>query len=265
MTIAYERKAGEAVNPAVSGEIFQTHPDAAYWIGRIAAADPMASNPDYYDALAQFRANVYVNQMGFLGPEHVDAFGRELDADDDRSVHFAVIENITNGQGPAGRIVGSGRLILKRTVEEPLPVEAQFPEIFHDNPIAAGSVEVSRFISRHPDQFTQHAIALAVIRAMSHYSVNNGVEADYCEIEKPLLKLLDVIGLPLEQLGEPKEVMEPGGLRKLYPIRINPYLILESVTKDAHDKIVLKEFFEKEVPNSGEGFYPANLIGGSHE
>ncbi|MEO8105024.1 MAG: hypothetical protein ABI602_01675 [Candidatus Saccharibacteria bacterium] len=260
MTIAAEQNAELHVNPYVSAEIFENHLEAAFWIGRVATTDSK-----HYDALAQFRANVYVGQMGFLGPEDIDIMGRELDADDARSVHFGAVENTTNNGIREARIVASGRLIVKDCVEGLLPIETSFPELFSEVPAPIGSVEVSRFISRHENQIVQHSLALAMIRAMSLYSADKGMTAGYCMIEKPLLNLLSHMGLPLEKLGEQKTTLEPGGLCELHPIRINPQIIIETVTNDAHDKLVLREFFKNDVPNGGEGFYPASLVGGYSE
>jgi len=259
MTIAAERIPELEFNSVVSAEIFRGHADAAFWIGKVALDEP-----EYYDALARFRANVYVGQMGFLGPEQIDSQGRELDHDDERSLHFGAIERLKNEGLDSARIVASGRLIVKDCTEEPLPIEAAFPEIFADKPVAVGAVEVSRFISRHDDDFVQHKLALGIIRAMTYYSVNNDIRANYFIIEKPLLKLLTYIGLPLETLGQPKEIVEPGGVSTLYPICIDSRLILDSLKKDVHNRITLRQFFKNEEHNNGEGFYPASLVGGTN-
>lgn len=257
MTIA-EQSPPIDVNPIVSSEIFNGHENATFWIGRIESDDPQN-----YNALARLRAKVYVEDMGFLSPDDIDASsGTELDQDDERSVHFGAIEH-TAYDGPAlARVVASGRLIVKRTVEDLLPIETSFPELFADQPIATDTVEVSRFISRHESKLTQHMLALAIIRAMTYYSVNEGQQSSYAIIERPLLKLLSKIGLPLDVLGEPKDSIEPGGIRQLYPVLINQQEIVASVTKDARNTFSLREFFEVEADNKGLGFYAPSLTGG---
>lgn len=243
----------------VSPEIFENHQDAIFWIGRVATGREV-NMPNYYDGLSRLRAKVYVDEMHFLTKEHLDTFGRESDVDDARSVHIAVIENTSDEENKSARVVGSGRLILKNNYEDTLPIESYFPEIFKDKPIESGSVEVSRFIARHEDRKTQHTIALALIRTMTHISVGADVKADYCIIEKPLYDLLSNIGIPVEQLGESKDITEYGGT--LYPVKINPYEILDSLKEDVIGNVVLKRFFKEESSNLGEGYYPKSLTGG---
>ncbi len=249
----------EAVNTPVSSEVFRNHEEARFWIGKVAVAGEV-TNEEIYDSLLHFRANVYVRQMHFLDKESLDVLGREIDSDDARSTQFTVVENQDDGKA---RLVGTGRLILKRNFDEPLPIEKYFPEVFEKLPIEPNSVEVSRFISRHEDDRTQHTIALSVIRTLTLNSVEQGVRADYCIIEEPLLKLLKMIGLPIEVLGEAKQIDEYGG--KLYPVKIDPYKVLESVTSDKSGKMALKRFFGREIRNNGEGFYGSSLTGGLSE
>ena len=173
-----------------------------------------------------------------------------------------IVENASKENDKKARIVGYGRLILKKEVGEYLPIEKQFPEIFTTREAKPGSVEVSRFISRHEDGLTQHIIGLSVIRAMTHFSVKRNIDSAYFEIEKHLFDLLNYIGLPMSQLGQPKDVEEPGGRRTLYPIGINPFLIMEAVKTDAHNNMMLREFFKKESKNEGVGYYPKELVGG---
>jgi N-acyl-L-homoserine lactone synthetase len=267
MTITAEHSHNLSFDPSFYSEMFDEKPEAKYWVGRIAFSGslPPASVMECYTAMAKLRADVYVDQMGYLGPEQKDTLGRELDDYDSKSIHFGAIENVMCEEESYARVIGSGRLIMKKTEDEPLPIENKYPEIFSGSPIAVGAAEVSRFISRHDSEPVQHMIALAIIRIMSLYSIKNGINADYFEVEKPLLRLLSIIGLPLEQLGNPKQVVEPGGIRTLYPIVVDPNLILPSLAHDLHHKIPLRKFFEKEIPNGGEGFYPSTLIGGYND
>lgn len=267
MTITAEHSHSISFAPSFYSEMFDEKPEARYWVGRIAFSGslPPACVMECYTAMAKLRAEVYVDQMGYLGPEQKDTLGRELDDYDSGSVHFGAIENVMHEAESYARVVGSGRLIMKRVEDVPLPIEEKYPEIFTESPIAVGAAEVSRFISRHDNESAQHMIALAIIRIMSLYSIKNSIDADYFEVEKPLLRLLSIIGLPLEQLGNPKQVVEPGGVRMLYPIVVNPNLILPSLAHDLHHKIPLRKFFEKELPNGGEGFYPSTLVSGHND
>jgi len=253
---AIEAKDADKQSRVFESEIFKDNQDATFWVGEIADTQQIYDQV-VYDAQAKFRADVYVEEMKFLDTTHIDSSGRELDGDDSRSLHFTVLENLGNSEA---KVVGAARLIYKNHSSEQLPIEKYFPEIFQDNPLPENAVEVSRFIARHEDDATQHAIALSVIRALTLNSVNKKVEADYCIIEEPLMKLLQMIGIPVETLGQPKDIDEYGG--RLYPIRINPYKVIDSVTNDVSGKIILKRFFGKEIENDGLGFYPTELTGG---
>jgi len=250
------------INPPVSHEIFAEHPEATFWIGVVASSGEV-EKPELYDAEARMRGVVYIKQMGFLSIEHADTFGREHDDYDDQSVHLVVVENQKDGKN--ARLVGTSRLILKEDETQDLPIESDFADVFDTIPSDIPAVEVSRFISRHENQMTQHAIAISLIRAMTYQVAERNIDSAYFEIEKPLLKLLKIIGLPLEVIGEPKEVIEPGGVRNLYPIKITPSMITDSVTTDEHNRFTLRDFFKDEAENGGMGYFPESLTGGTNE
>lgn len=250
----------------VSSEVFQSHPEAVFWIGRLATnagKGILHSNDSYVDALGRFRANVYVHERGYLDASVLDENGREFDEYDNKSVQFAVIENEHEGV-LAPRIVGSIRMIQKENESDLYPIEKYFPEVFEE-PIGKNSAEVSRFIASYPEdrRFMQHVIALSLIRAATLFSAKENIEDCYCIIEKPLYKSLAGIGIPVEILGNPKNIPEQGGV--LYPIRIKIKDVLDSVTTDKTGNIILKDFFIQEIGSGGEGYYPADLIGGAYE
>lgn len=241
-------------NPEVSDYIFQESLQSNFWVGKVAVGD-VVCEPDYYDALTRLRGRVYTS-LGFIDRDDLDSEGRDIDADDKRSVNFAVLENQLNDPGTA-RVVGSGRLICKDQIDLPLPIEKFFPEIFQDEPLSSSSVEISRLISRHPDNMTQHLVGLSVMRALTRYGLDTGKTMSYCIIEKPLLKLLKYIGIPVEPMGPAKDVPEYGGI--LYPVRLNPFEIDGSVTRDKSGSVLLRQFFD-DGDNRGQGYYPSNLM-----
>ncbi len=247
------------VCPRTSADVFNDRPEANFWLGRVASLGEVEM-PEYYDTLLRFRGNVYVHELGFLDETHIDDVGRESDNYDERSIHFAVIENATEDRDFA-RMVGSLRLITKVNEEDIYPIEGYFPEVF-ERPIDTNTAEVSRFIARYPEDpdFTQHMISLSLIRAATLYAVAEGVESYYCVIEKPLMRLLGKIGIPLEVIGEPKDVEEQGGF--LYPVKIYSQQIMDSVSTDKTGNLMLHNFFEQESLNRGEGFYDSSFIGG---
>ena len=249
--------------PVFTTSLFDHNKDAKFWVGDISCLD---ERDIVYDAIGKLRANVYINEMQFLPPDTLDNEGREYDEFDNRSVQFVTLENITDESYrdlPNTRLIGCGRLIFKNFEEEYLPIERQFSELFDKNPAPVGSGEVSRFIARHEDSAIQHLVGVAIIRAMTYYGLEKNTDTGYFEIEKQLLRLLKAIKLPLEQLGVAKDVLEPGGLRQLYPIKINPQTIMSSANSDPSRS--LGKLFNGGKNNSISDLYGVNLIDAVHE
>ncbi|MCK9641563.1 MAG: GNAT family N-acetyltransferase [Prolixibacteraceae bacterium] len=241
--------------PQVSSEIFETEPGAQFWIGKV-AVENVINSPEYYVAATKLRANVYIDEMHFLTPDCRDANGCERDQDDDRSVAFATVER--SPEDGVTRVIGTSRLIKKRSDDEKLPVEELFPEVFEDGPAEVGALEVSRFISRHEDKATQHLVALALIRSMTQYAVNNENLTAYFVIERPFYRLLQRTGLPMEVLSEPRILPKYGNTKNM-AVRITPKDIIEQVDNDIEEKLFITKFFKNENGNLGLGFYPENL------
>lgn len=230
-----------------------------FWVGKVSEGGVVIPPPSHAEALARFRGQVYVHEKRFLTPDSLDNEGRELDEHDKHSTNYGVFERLTPG---IVRVVGSGRLINKAREDRKLPIEHHFPEAFCSKPPSIDSSEASRFIARHPDKATQHAIGLAVLRALTFEAITTERPEVYCLVEKGLLTLLDkVIGLPIEQLAEPKQVDELGGL--LYPISIKPSLVLGSLQEATNSRLGMatKAFFTSGISTKGIGFFPINLVG----
>ncbi|MBX4201814.1 GNAT family N-acetyltransferase, partial [Candidatus Saccharibacteria bacterium] len=212
-------------SPEINSRLFEGQNGNNFWIGRIATLDSIEGQ-NIYDATSVLRANVY-SSLGFIPQENIDNLGRELDKDDARSVHFAVVESPLLPDGKTyGRanVIGTSRLINKNSPDYQLPIEHHFPEAFEVQPASTGTVEVSRLIVRHDNSRTQRTVALALIRAMTHYSIAEKIEADYCMVEAPLLRLLNGSGIPTAILGETKKVAELGG--DLIPVKIEAFPLL---------------------------------------
>ncbi len=229
--------------------------NARFWVGKV-SVEGCVINASQYDDVGRFRADKYVRDFGFLPENSVDAEGREFDSDDERSTQFAVIEK----QGIDTRVVGSGRLIHKRSQQDLLPVEKYFPEAFSDgNGVSVGDVEVSRFIASHENPQTQHLIGLAVIRALTFHSNLIETERDYAIVERPLASMLSGLGIPVEELAETKDIPELGG--KLLPISIDTTQIVDSLQERSRRTVLLRKFFKSEIQSNGLGHYGDNLIG----
>jgi len=244
------------LTPEVSSEVFDDSYGGRFWIGQVAVQD-VVKCPEYYNGALKLRANVYIDDMHFLTPEHRDENGHETDSDDRSSIHFAIAEKMPYGE--SARIVGTSRLIRKEDMDEKLPVERIFPEAFVNDPAEVNSVEVSRFISRHEKKSTQHMISLSLIRAMTLYAVDNEIPSAYFLIEEPLHRLLARIGLPMEILCDPKKVAEYGNTSNMV-IRIKPKEIVDSCAEKGNEDLPISRFFKNENGNLGLGLYPEGLV-----
>lgn len=244
-------------NPETQTRIFETSDKKPFWVGRIATLSGLEQHR-VFDATSILRGETYTS-LGFLPPEQIDALGREIDEDDDRSVHFTVLEKpqIANGNGKVN-VIGTSRLIVKDTSDKPLPIEKHFPEVFAQNPAPVGSAEGSRLIANHGDKNTQYWAGLSLVRAMTHYSLANNIEADYGLAERSLLRLFDRSGIPTKVLGEPKEVKELGGV--LYPIEIEVKKMVNGSISQALGSTVVGDFFKNSAENMGEGFYDSSFL-----
>lgn len=247
------------IGTIVPAELFVNNSDAQFWLGTVATGNVMHIPEPYYDGLMRFRGSVYVDELRFLGRNSLDSKGREIDEYDDHSVEIAVIEHDPISSDTA-EVVGSTRLILKSEADQELPIEHYFPELFSDGPLSVGSVEVSRFIARHPEKEKQHSIMKALLRTITLHSVENDVDSLYFMIEKPLVTLFKYLHIPMELIGEPKNVPELNGV--LYPIRSDPRKMLSLVMSGEETRGDFKKYFEGSASKTGEGYYPESLIAG---
>lgn len=164
------------------------------------------ARPGFEEAYRQhfeFRRLVYVEQTGQLDPSDLSADGLDRDADDSRSVTFAVLENAPDGV----RIVGVARTIIKGAdgSERPLPVEEFCPELFAEHPLPAGSVEVSRVIARHERVAMQELVQWHLFALMSSYFSAHDVGRTFAVIEPWLERHLAGM-LAISRIGEPRYI-----------------------------------------------------------
>ncbi|MBP9820702.1 hypothetical protein KBC85_01020 [Candidatus Saccharibacteria bacterium] len=232
-------------------------PRIAYWIGRTASypKDPdNAEHPELYDRGLRFRGRVYVDDMHFLRPEDKDELGRETDDLDSSSLHIAVV-----AMGGGQEDIKGGARVIFRDRSGKLPIEEYFTDIDDDLRPKPGSVEVSRFIARDEDEFTQHKINLALIRAITRLCGEHKVPSVYFVIEQPFWDLLQSIGMPMKQLGAAKRLPDYNDTLNI-PVMIKPEEVDKSVTKDKTDSIILREFFDTKRAGNGMGYFQSNLM-----
>ncbi|ARJ06085.1 hypothetical protein DVJ78_07485 [Humibacter sp. BT305] len=205
MTRVDRSVSNSAVIPVVtSSTAFDTERSARLATGIIAINGVAVPGMEaVYRSHFDFRRRVYVDQTGQLDPSDLSEDGTDRDPDDARSVTFAVLENAPDGV----RIVGVARTIIKGAdgVDRPLPVEDFCPELFADDPLPAGSVEVSRVIARHERVAMQELIQWHLFALMSAYFSGHDVGRTFAIIEPWLERLLAGV-LAISRIGEPRYI-----------------------------------------------------------
>lgn len=154
------------------------------------------------------RKNVYIDQTGMIGKKYEMSDGTEIDDDDSRSYHIVVAENRGDGQVA---FLGCLRLIIKnRDNANPLPVEVFFPELYRDNPLPLGSIEISRFISRaEKGSGHNYKIIMSMMQMSFNVIEHYKVTGLYGVIEEDLEKSLQKFGNGLvKRIASPKFVPE---------------------------------------------------------
>jgi len=194
-----------AVIPVIAGSpAFVLEPEARLATGIIGVNGvALPGFEDVYRQHFEFRRRVYVEQTGQLDPSDLSADGTDRDADDARSVTFAVLENAPEGV----RIVGVARTIIKGADGEdrPLPVEEFCPELFAADPLDLESVEVSRVIARHERVAMQELIQWHLFALMSAYFSSHDVGRTFAIIEPWLERHLAGV-LAISRIGEPRYI-----------------------------------------------------------
>lgn len=242
----------ESYIPFVETSVFNDVPSAHFWIGKVAVPGEILL-PEEYTAARQLRANIYIDKEGFLEPEAREVDGGESDEDDERSVQFAVIENLGDRQ----RVVGTSRLIVKQHEDDLLPAEHHFPEAFENQPAPVGSTEASRFIAQHPNKMTKHLISLSEIRAMDLEALERGYEPIYAVIEERLAGMFEFIGVPFRRMTELKYLPEYSTPNMA--VEIDPIKVRDEIKKDLSGQLLLTQFFQNAITTRGLGHYEGDL------
>lgn len=189
------------VIPVVRSELFAPEPTARLACGMLAVNGVALPGLEAeYAAHFQLRRKVYVDQTGQLAESELQDDGTDRDADDARSVTFAVFENHDAGV----RVIGVSRLIL-RGEDRPLPVEEFCPDVFAPGELTAQSVEVSRVIARHETAVLQDLVQWHLFALMLAYLDTHRMGRAYAIIEPWLERHLNG-AIALDRIGEVRYV-----------------------------------------------------------
>lgn len=191
--------------PVIESKVFLDHPEAKFAIGHIAIGGVVINGYDKeFEGVAQLRANTYLDS-GFIRNDELDDHGTELDDNDNRSAHIAMLERTAIDS--MARVVGNMRLVIKDNKNSsPLPVESYYPELFSDKPLPIGSVEVSRLIARHEDAGLQSLLKWPLFIAGYKYVEHHDLGPAYGLLSPALTRRLRMQQIPVSAVADAKYI-----------------------------------------------------------
>ncbi|MGI6612013.1 MAG: acyl-homoserine-lactone synthase [Candidatus Nanosyncoccaceae bacterium] len=191
--------------PIISGNLFEGHNKRFATVLFGLGLHPNGSDEGLFNGYLSLRKNVYVDQTGILDASEKYDSGLESDEDDRRSVHIAVFENRGNNQVA---VVGCLRLIVKKD-RSLLPIEEFYPEVFEQDPIAVGDVEMSRFISRaEKGKGDNYKIIMSLFRAALSWALQNKTSFAYGVIETRLARAMRSFSSAFKKVGQLRMIKE---------------------------------------------------------
>ena len=193
--------------PVVESKVFIDRPYIRFAIGEVAVNGTIVNSYDNeFFGAAQLRVNTYLSRE-FVKIDELDDNGTELDQNDSRSAHFVVLERAAVAS--MARVVGNMRLVIKSPDNPaPLPVESFYPEVFSENPLPIGSVEVSRLIARHEDLRVQSLLKWPLFIAGYKYVEHNKLGPVYGLLTPALTRRLRMQHIPISAITEKPKYIE---------------------------------------------------------
>lgn len=191
--------------PIIESSVFKANAVDQFAVGVVGVGTGVQEGySNEFGGIAALRANVYVSQ-GYVAPSALDSHGTELDRDDERSVHFALLERVA--QNSLARVVGNMRLVIKMD-DQPLPVERLRPDVFSHQPAPVGSTEVSRLICQHEDAMVQNYLKWPLFIAGLKYVNSNNLGPVYGLMSPSFTSVLNQQGVPVVPLSQEKYISE---------------------------------------------------------
>jgi N-acyl-L-homoserine lactone synthetase len=203
--------------PTIESKVFKDHPESRFAVGEVAVNNTIVNGYDNeFFGAAQLRVNTYLSR-GFVRSDELNDAGTELDHNDERSAHFVVLEQAT---ASLARVVGNMRLVVK-SPEDPslLPMESYFPEIYSENPLFLGSVEVSRLIARHEDPKVQNFLKWPLFVSGYKYVDSKDLGPVYGLLSPALIRHLRMQHVPVSAIAAEKYVQEINATKQ--PAEVN--------------------------------------------
>lgn len=256
MTIA-EQGLGIIVPNEIGSSLFEQHPGANYWIGKVVVAGEVVDH-EMFDAVRALRAEVY-GRLGYISPDAINEHGLEINEDDERSTVFVVAEKVAE---ETIAIRATARSIHRGG--QPLPLEYYFPEAA-EVPLPENTDEISRIIAVPTKENKRWGSVLSgsLMRAIAHDSADRGAYANVAQVEEWLMRDLINRGLSVSQLSDPKFIEEENGM--LYAIKMDQYEALKLGTEESSVHSDLARMFSYDRENKGLGYFTSKLLIGGEQ
>lgn len=221
------------LTPIIESKVFVDNYQSRFALGKVAINNVVLNNyENEFNGAAQLRANTYL-ESGFISADDLDEDGTELDVNDySRSVHFVMLERTATAS--LARVIGNMRLIIKSQENStPLPLENYREDIFNENPVPIGGVEVSRLIVAHEDARIQNALKWPLFVAGQKYIDNQQLNPVYGLMTPALTRLLRLQHIPVSAVAEAKYIEEINATKQ--PVSIN-MAVLKRLVSSAGDQ-----------------------------
>ncbi len=192
-----------------------------YWVG-ITNQYGKIVMPDLESAARCLIADAYINEQKIYPPEARLRFTEEGNDSPILSAQRFVVLRRHDTEGWAELFATGANIHRFSQGDRRLPIEDMFEEVFTDPSETAGSVEISRIVSRYPADRggVQHLGFVALMKTSFALAVEVGADYIYAATEQFVLDSISQYGIPMEQLGPPKSVQEArDNLTELVPIR----------------------------------------------
>lgn len=191
--------------PILNSDVFCGHEEQRFAIGILCNDEIFSYEPNSIEeAYLKLRANVYIDQTGMLDQRVRRHDGTEIDEEDQRSIHFVVLENLMDQVS----VFACMRLIPKTPNQNSiLPIEEFFPDEITES-VPPNGVEVSRFIVRHNDRRQSMLAKIKLISAGLAYTFLKNLEPILGVVEPSFERDLRIMKIPTRRIAEPKFVAE---------------------------------------------------------
>lgn len=230
-----------------------------YWVG-LSGQGGKAVNENLEGAACRLVADAYINeQQIFAEKDRARLLGEEPDPTMQSAQRFVALRR-HDTEGWAELFATGAAVVNYGLSSGHLPIEDIFEDIFRDPSYdTSGCVEISRLTSRYPaNKFVSHAGLICMMRCVFEVALEVEAPYIYAATERFVLGAIKSFGLPMETLGQPKEVQEARATTtSLIPVRFDVPAISEMRSTEGS----LVQFYLDDLEyHHGLGFFDENLL-----